>query len=338
MNRTDTLVMPASGPKFCNQIAIVKHLLGCGYKPGRILGTSGGAVTAVSLIISDVQSVKCETTYKEFCCRLNTVLDTVDSSWYMTPWVSGASILNTCVGMFKGSLFDRGCGQSLVDDFNVDISKQPETWLGTHCKNKAKSQVWCTKPQNDATIRPHGARYLDNDMGCVTRVCIASCAVPTIVPPVDIDGELHCDGGVSYASPLGPCMSAFEECQSSYHIVYISPVRYSSQLDPHTEELEDDDIPNMFKSSVAGMVTQIHVPDRNNGLRFVGPNHTKTFGIGRKALSSALKRSETCQRSFIELAPIDEVYVDFLTLESGDVSKTVEKAYHKGFTVRQWYA
>lgn len=334
---TNTLVMPVSGAKFCNQIAIAKHLLGCGYRIGRIMGTSGGAVTATLLLLADVNSVHDETSYLDFCVRLNAILETVDSTWYMDPWMENASILNTAYGLCKGSLFGRGTGEMFVGSLNIDISGQPETWIGTHCKDTGKSQVWCTKPQNEATIHPDGARYINNDLPTLTRCTMASCALPTIVPSVEIQGERHSDGGTSYASPLGPCMSAFESSSSSYHVVYISPVRYSSCLDPHTEELEDDDIPNMFKSAVAGMVTQLHIPDRNNGLRFVGPNYTKTFGIGRKALTAALERSETSERSFIELAPIEEVYSDFLSLKKGDASIAVRKAYHKGFTVRQWY-
>lgn len=300
------------------------------------MGTSGGAVTAMLLLLSDVNSVRDENSYLEFCKRLNAILDTVDSTWYMEPWLEQASLLNTGYGLCMGSLFGRGTGELFVGSLNIDISDQPETWIGTHCKDTAKSQVWCTKPEREATIRPDGARYINNDLRTLTRCTMASCALPMIVPSVEIYGERHSDGGTSYASPLGPCMSAFEGSRSTYHVVYISPVRYSSNLDPHTEELEDDDIPNMFKSAVAGMVTQLHIPDRNNGLRFVGAS-TKTFGIGRKALSAALARSKTAERSFIELAPIEEVYADFLSLKKGDASAAVKKAYHKGFTVRQWY-
>lgn len=336
--RTNTLVMPVSGVKFCNQIAMVTHLLGCGYKPHRIMGSSGGGVTAMLLALSDVASVQDKETYSCFCDRLNAILDMVDSSWYMTPWVPNASILNSYVALCKGSMFDRGIGEKLIFDLDPDISTQPEIWLGTHCRDTGRAQVWCTKSEKEASIRPPGARYLDGDMHMTTKCTMASCAVPTIVPGVDINGEIHCDGGVSYASPLGQCMSEFENGNASYHVVYISPARYSSKMDPHTDELEDDDLHNLYKSSVAGMVRQLHIADRNNGLLFVGANYTKTFGIGRPALLEALRRSKTCDRSFIELAPVEEVHSDFLTLRKGDASKAVRKSYDAGFTVRQWYS
>jgi hypothetical protein len=333
---TRTLVMPISGARFCNQIAIAKHLIGCGYKMDKIMGTSGGAVTAMLLIMADVASVVDAQSYMEFCTRLNAILMTVDSSWYMTPWVCWSSILNSCVAMTKLSLFDRGTGEMFVGALDGNIKGQPETWIGTHCQQTGKAQLWCTKSEKDADIHIKGARYLNDCVQSATYAVMASCAVPTVVPPVKIGCETHVDGGVSFASPLGPCMEAFDRGEISYHIVYISPVRYSSKLDPQTDELEDDDIPNLIKSSIIGMITDIHLPDRNNGIRFIGNDYHKTVGVGRKALKKALDLSEHYEKSFIELAPIHEVHANFLTLQKGEVYTKVKLAYERGFIVRHW--
>lgn len=329
--------MPISGARFPNQIAICKHLLGCGYKVDKIMGTSGGAVTAMLLLISDIASVTNVATYTSFCFRLNAILQCVDSSWYMTPWICKSSILNTCAGIANLSMYNKGTGEMFVGALDIDISQQPETWIGTHCRTTSKSQLWCTKNKCDATIQLDDANYVGDDIKTVTSCVMASCALPSIVPSVLIGDCTYVDGGVSYASPLGPCMEVFERGDISYHVVYISPVRYSSSLDPKTEELEDDDIPNIIKSSIAGMVTGLHIPDRNNGIRFIGPNYIKTVGIGRKALSAALARSDRSERSFIELAPLNEVHANFLTLKKGDAYEAVKKSYEGGFSVRQWY-
>jgi hypothetical protein len=329
--------MPISGARFCNQIGIVKHLLGCEYKPDKIFGTSGGGVTAMLLLMADVNSIVDKQTYLDFCVRLNGILNVIDSSWYMSPWVCGSSLLNTCVATTQGSLYDKGTGELFVGALNTDISKQPETWIGTYCRETASSQLWCTKSKKHAEIKLCGPVYMNNDIKLVTKAVMASCAVPSIVPSVRINDRRYIDGGVGHASPLGPCMSVFEEGQISFHIVYISPARYSSKLDPKTEELEDDDIPNLIKSSIAGMVTGIHIPDRNNGIRFVGPNYTKTVGIGRKALKVALDKEAQCTRSFIELAPLKEIHLNFLDICKGDVHKSVKESYESGFSVRHWY-
>lgn len=336
---TRTLVMPISGARFCNQIGIVKHLLGCEYKMDRIMGTSGGAVTAMLLLMADVASIVDKDTYIAFCCRLNTILMDIDSSWYMSHHVSWSTVLNNIVGMSRGSLYGRGTGEMFVGALEGDISKQPETWIGTFCRETAKPQLWCTKSRREADIRVCGSIYMNNNIKLTTKVAMASCAVPTFVPPVAIGNRTYIDGGVGHASPLGQCMEAFEKGIASFHVVYISPARYSSSLDPKTDELEDDDIPNLVKSSIAGMVTGIHIPDRNNGIRFVTNTgqYNKTVGIGRKALKAALDKEPSCNKSFIELAPLQEIHLDFLGIRKGDVHKSVKKSYETGFSVRHWY-
>jgi len=60
------------------------------------------------------------------------------------------------------------------------------------------------------------------------KVLKATSAVPIVFPPVEIDGNLYVDGGVSYSSPLNPLMSLY----TADEIVYIFPEDIE-QPNPH---------------------------------------------------------------------------------------------------------
>lgn len=331
------LFMPISGAKIVNQFAIVKHLLKCRYMPDIIGGTSGGCIVAVTLIALSVSEVKCERSYLEFCKKLDYILNNLDSTWYSTPQ-SFCQLFNTLKSFGTGYLYEKGRGEEYIKDYAIGIKGQPETWLGTFNKSVGHHQLWCTKAKEDAIIKMKDANYLNEDIDMIAKVSVASSAVPFIVPPIEINKHLHCDGGVGYASPLGSLMPAFEAEQVSYHIVYISAVRFSSKYDPSLdEEQEDDDVWNMIKSSWTGMVTGLHLPDRNNGVKAVGPNAIKVVGEGQRGLIKALAVQKTATRSFIEIAPKNAVHLNFLNIKKGDATKAVNIAYNRGFIVRHWY-
>ena len=336
MHVTNTLVMPISGSKFPNQIAITKHLVGCGYMPDLIMGSSGGCIAGMLMITADIGSVKCSSTYQKYCSRLDDMLKELDKSWYMSPW-SNNPILNTAIGLGNGSLYNKGNGESFMTKYKVDLDKQPEMWMGTRSFTEACSQVFCTRSKDDSLIALKGAKYMNSSISYAIKASMASCSVPGIVPMVDIHNNKYIDGGVSHASPLGPCMCAFDDNQISFHIVYICSIRYSSKEDPLTSEIEDDDIWNRFASSTAGMVTGLHIPDRNNGIRAVGPDAKKKHGIGRAGLIKALARQKRSHRSFIELCPLQAEQTNFVTMKKGDAKISVDASYESGFSVRHWY-
>ena len=340
---TYSLFMPMSGAKIANQFAIVKRLLKCRYMPNIIGGTSGGCVVATTMIGLGIAEIKSEQDYLQFCAKLTLVLNDLDSTWYCTPH-SYCQLFCTFRALQTGYLFDRGKGEEYIKKYAIDVINQPETWLGTYDQTSSRHQLWCTKHKRDAIIRMKDANYLDENVEQIAKVAIASSAVPFIVPPIEIKGSTgavksQCDGGVGFASPLGSLMPAFDANQLTYHVVYISPVRYSSKDDPEDDEIEDDDVWNKIRSSSTGLVTGLHLPDRNNGIRAVGPKekvHRET-GEGERDLMHALEVQRTATRSFIEVTPRNATHLNFLTIKKGDATKSVELAYRRGFTVRHWY-
>ena len=179
---------------------------------------------------------------------------------------------------------------------------------------------------------------MNGEAKLATQAAVASCAVPTIVPGIEIDNHTYADGGISHASPLGPLADCYANDKISYHIVYISPVRYNKKDDPHTVELEDDDTWNQLSSSMAGMVRDLHIPDRNNGIRMVGPDAKKTTSSGKEGLQRALSIQRCSIRSFIELTPHCPEHVNFLEMKKGDALKSVCRGLERDdFVVRHWY-
>lgn len=337
MELSTSLALPISGAKFPNQIWLALKLLALGYKPDRILGTSGGCITGTILLLADVQSVCCAETYREFVRRVDVIIGELDSSWYLKPWSSNI-LVDRAMGMSNCAMFNRGNGEELVAAIPIDLDSQPEMWIGTKNRTKNIHQLFCTRSRESAEIQVPGAIYAAGDVKLITKAAIASCSVPTIVPNIAIGNDSYCDGGISHASPLGPLACAYNDGQVSYHVVYISPVRYNKKDDPHTQEIEDDDVWNRMASSMAGMVGGLHIPDRNNGIRMVGPNAQKAVGHGKAGLSRALKRQQTSLRSFIEITPITPLHCNFTNMKKGDVLRTVRKARCcDDFVVRHWY-
>ncbi len=330
--------MPISGGKIPNQIGICKHLLGVGYQPGIILGSSGGAITGALLISAGVSEIKDSESFQIFCDNLKEVLDTMNRSWYGRPW-SEICMLNSIVAMARGSVFDRGNGADVICRYlSRDLSPEPEFWIGTHNRDTNSQLLFCTKRAEEASLQIHDACYMDNDVDEIVQAVIASSAVPTLVPSNVIRGQTLCDGGVSFASPLGPCTTAYEDKHASYHVVYISPTRYSTKDDPTDAELEADDVWNQFTSSTSGMGRELHLGDRNNGIRLVGANCRREVGQGRDFLRKALRLQKNAARSFIELAPINNnVHVNFMSMGTGELYQKSEEAYKAGFSVRHWY-
>jgi len=338
-----TLSMPISGCHFVNQIAICKHLIENGYCPDLILGTSGGSIAGTMLLTCGIANIKSKDSYVEFEKKMDKMLYTLCADHYREPWC-GVELLSNAIGYGKGAMFNRGSGVDFIKGYDCDLKKQPELLIGTYNKHKQCCELFSTRAESNSILKDQGDHiitYLDHDLDRVILATTASSAVPMIVPPVWIGKNQYQDGGVCFASPLGPCMNQFHT-SLSYHIVYISPVRYSRGNEPEGDEMENDDVWSKIGASMTGMVTGLHIADRNNGIRAVcqGLNEAqvhKCSGKGIVALQEALRMQRHAARSFIELAPLRQHRVNFLTMKCGDVKNEVYASYDDGFSVHHWW-
>ena len=338
-----TWVLPASGNKFVNQARFVNELVRCGCMPTRMLATSGGSIVSMLVLMCDIKSVKDKQTYIAFRERLGEVLADLDSAWYCSSRTC-LPVVSFVQFMMDYSMFNRGNGAERMQAYTMNASLQPELWMGTHNRDTGKHQLWCTHEREISTITLEGAKYLSGNTKKIVEVAVASCAVPTFVPPVEIDGHKYRDGGVKYASPFGDCMHMFDTAISSgsipYKIVYICSVWYSSSDDPKTAEIEDDDLQNKMRASFAGLISKLHIPERNNGIRAVGTtNVVKSKGRGPTALMRelAVQAEPTTKRSFIELAPCKAEYLNFVEMKRGEALDAFLRACEGDYYVRHWY-
>ena len=345
-----TLVMPISGGHFTNQVAICLHLIECGYKPDIIMGTSGGCIAGVLLLACDIASVHDEITLQKFKKKLDEYMYQLSGDKYCKSWLD---ILPSALkGLGNFSLFDRGSGVDFVDLGKIDLENQPELWIGTHCKNNHQSVIFCTKSEEKCLLNSSYASknskfiHINNNSDLLIKVCTASSAVPTLVPAVEICHEYYIDGGMSYASPFGSCMEAFDKGNTcdrlSYHIIYISPVRYHKKDEPENDEFEDDDLWARMSASTTGIITGLHIADRNNGIRLVYNDYCKgdlniERGRGVDALRKALKIQSCVSRSFIEIAPLNNHKVNFFYMQCGEALNVMKRSYDMGFVVNHWY-
>jgi predicted acylesterase/phospholipase RssA len=342
--RKKTLTMPISGAKIGAEIAGCILLVRCGYCPDLILASSGGCITAMMLIEAGIGNVRCRASRQAFEERLMHLTRQFSTQNYCRPWLPW-SILNSIYSIGAGSLFNHGSGADFIDPSTVDMTNQPELWIGTtECATK-KCQLFCTKSRDTACLQFTEGIYLNEDVETILDVAVASSAIQTIVPGVKIGDKYYQDGGHSRASPLGPFIDNHQEHNIVYHVVYISPVRYNKNDDPHTGELEDDDIWNRLRAGTGKLLTDWHVPDRNRGIQMVfqaaatRPDTMvwKQKGVGVRALAECLRRQERTYASFIEIAPLEACFVPFLHMEKGEVAKVVTQALETDFSVRHWY-
>ena len=337
-----SVVMPISGIKFVNQVWLLTQVIRCGGKVSRILSTSGGTITAMMALASDLASVCDEKTYAIFLGKLKFILGELDAEWYCKPRCS-VWIINTLMSLGKESCFERGNGEELIRQYNLSSKDQPEVWMGTQNYDTMAHQVWCTKSRDEASVDMGGVNYLDDDTETITKVAIGSCAVPMFVPSIQIGKHSYRDGGMKFASPLGDCLPMFRTSVTNgplpYKLVYISPVRYNLNENHLSDELEDDDIWRQMQGSIAGMVTDIHLADMNNSVRVLGKEcERKTvFGYNSKALMIALELQKTVRASVIRISPVDAVYVSFISMPKGRALEAFEEVCGTSFHVRHDY-
>lgn len=336
-----SLVMPVSGNKFVNEAKLAEVLVRFGCKFERILSTSGGSIVAIMLAASDVSSVCDLRTYNIFRRKYLEILADLDSNWYC-KWKTSSPMLNTLLFIQTGAWFDRGDGEERISKYDIRAKDQPEIWMGTQNARTHKHQIWCTKSAEEASINPSGAKYLNGDVERITKATIASCSVPTFVPCMMIDGDPYWDGGMSHASPLGDFLPLFRTAMSNgsltYHVIYISPARFScSEKDLNGGELENDDAWEKMRESVAGMVTTTHVADRDNGIRVIGENAKTEIGFGERDLWSALCKQQFCKYSSIELSFASPVYINFVNMRKGDVLNKFHSLDSVQYRVRHDY-
>ncbi len=80
-------------------------------------------------------------------------------------------------------------------------------------------------------------------------IVMGSAAIPTVFPPVPIDGDLYADGGVLANTPLGPALAAKADV---IHVIYMTPDPGDSKI-PRVENTLDT-VERMMTIMVSGKI------------------------------------------------------------------------------------
>jgi len=167
------LVLSGSGTRYPVFAGAIKRLLLEGYEIEEVCGTSGGAIVAAAL----------GTMYGKN--SLNTIIDLTDMMLKSIPgklldprWFPYGTR-----GLFKGDKFLKEFKKRFVSSFSE--TKIPIN-IVTYNIDKGCHKVWNSRDTN-ANI----------------PLCVrASMSLPFIFDPVNIDGDLHIDGGIAANFPL----------------------------------------------------------------------------------------------------------------------------------------
>lgn len=215
-------VLPVSGNRFAYQASILCELSKAtdGY-PTLYLASSGGNVATYCCMAGDWSDYS-----------LQRILCSISSDKLLSRWTGSMApvIPSWVLGVFKGSMYDRAkCDDLLASFFTQDTVQKSEIWTSTFNKATGKTHLFCNRSSSMLDV---GLLKVDKYCcspptflgGVLPRIeCVirASASIPVFIPPVDIDGCPHIDGGMSYASPMTPMQDVFVP-KEKLHINYIS--------------------------------------------------------------------------------------------------------------------
>ena len=156
------------------QVGMLRALLAAGIVPDMVLGTSVGAVNGVVLAADPTPAA---------IDRLGGLWRELESSGLFAGSVLGR--LRT-LARTRTSLHSDEPLRELLDR-NLPVRTFAELAVPFQCVA--------------ASVERSAEHWFDS--GPLTRAVLASCAVPGLLPPVEIDGETYLDGGLVHSIPVG---------------------------------------------------------------------------------------------------------------------------------------
>ena len=207
-------VIPSSGGKFANQLALVIEIYNILKVPECILSTSGGNLCSYISLAGDFTP---EGIVR--ICRL------INSKLFSTPWWPKYLnfIPSWIIGTFKGSIYKQGKGSTRLmrDIFTPYNISRIEIFTGTTERNTGKQQIFSNQDEKKSLI-PNSIfestinnclpiRYANANIDIIAKICTASASIPVYVPDKKIEDKYYIDGGTTYWSPLSPLANTIDE-------------------------------------------------------------------------------------------------------------------------------
>ncbi|MGB2694057.1 MAG: patatin-like phospholipase family protein [Dehalococcoidia bacterium] len=162
-----TLVLSGGGAMGALQVGVLRVLIRRGFRPGRIVGTSVGALNGAFLAFyPDDAGID----------RLAEIWRSIEHERFinLNPVRVAYRLASRHLGLFQNDFLQRLVAEyAVVDDFSA-----------------TRVPLYVT-----ATNLSTGRRQVFSS-GAVSRAVLASTAIPGVFPPTEIDGQTYLDGGV----------------------------------------------------------------------------------------------------------------------------------------------
>lgn len=332
MNKRDqlnVLVAPVSGSGFVNQLAIFQHLATCDYVPDIAITASGGAVATYLALAAK--------------WRWNTIQRisrTLTSDLFVKPW-SNLSITSFILGYYNGNMFNSGNGSKHCFEtwFTKESVQTSEIWTSVYNTSQSKAQLFCNLSNEKSIIdTSYIDKELTNSMNCVycsgnlpllAKVTSASAAIPTVVPPVKINGEDYVDGGVAAASGLSiltePILQYAKIHKKALHITYVNSVDLNCPTNCSSRNLLDN-----YKSAANNLIKSNLVLDRLSAylmLRGQGEINKDEFYASYENLKRVTQLRKLVKCSLLEIYPIKSKEINLTNFNGEQISDAITFAY-----------
>lgn len=340
----EATVLPISGGKVFYQLGIIKFLSAYGYDSELWMGSSGGGIGAYVAHAADLK-------YDE----ITNVAKKLTPEMFCSEWIKPVPIASYIYGYSKkGALFNQGKGgdefvNAYFDNINV---KNREIWVGTYNSDRQTSQLFCNRSNKESllgifTLDPILYQldpniYCDGDLELISKTILASASIPGVVPPKQIFGCNHQDGGMSAASPM-TFMNTLFDGYDNLHITYINCENMHSHEKSSTSggaskemtKTRDSVIKNIMRqdrracyemlSRSCGQCRHDRLPLIYESFQLTNRTWERVYDIKRKAT-----------KSLVEIYPGDRDAIDITNFNSVDVEKAIDFAENNCFC-NIWY-
>lgn len=311
-------VLPVSGGAFPTQLAAIQCLCDAGFHPDVTLAASGGNVAAYVAAAGEWKSNGIER-----------VASTLQHSYFFRPWIP-VGPFNALFSFFKGSVYRQVdvIPRLLHLYFTPSTIVKDEIWSGTYNRTKHRAQFFCNRDEKDSIIHQLPANneslsnclpltYLNGDIDVIANICMATASIPALISPCQVRGEMHCDGGVYFASPLS-CMH--EIIGKENHLIYINSFDLNERNDLNQNLIDN----GMFIFS--RLVQSKIMDDRLIAFRTLeGPVQACSFPCTANNLKVVKEIQKVTKQSLLEIYPKEYKEVNITNFVGDDVIEAMEE-------------
>jgi predicted acylesterase/phospholipase RssA len=300
----DVLICSVSGGSVISQIAGLHCLLKNGYKPDTTMGASGGSITILCLTF-------CQMRFE----RIPMFLELLSSKIFVEEWLKPFPWWT--IGPFQGSAYRHTFGSvSMINTYffpyHLDLY---ETWILTYNQTKCQPHLFTNRAEN-GKIKPQGAiiTSFNGDLDLYAKSLLASSCIPGILPPVEILGDMHIDGGAYASSPISLAMTSLQK-EKMLHLIFLTGA--DSEITTEDRDVLKPTIIDVTTTCVDALYRNSVRRDRISCLNLLS-HYGDIIELKDCSLENALKCRKDYLASLIEIYPSITKEIDITSFESKD--------------------